>query len=68
MKQLLVCLFFYSTAFSQQATINVDLKKETGDMTPVWAWFGYDEPNYTYMKDGKKFLSRRPSDESLEVS
>lgn len=25
-------------------------------MTPVWAWFGYDEPNYTYMKDGKKLL------------
>ena len=39
------------------ATIQVDLNKETGEMTPVWAWFGYDEPNYTYMKDGKKLLS-----------
>jgi len=39
------------------ATIHVDLNKETGEMTPVWAWFGYDEPNYTYMKDGKKLLS-----------
>ena len=26
-------------------------------MAPVWAWFGYDEPNYTYMKDGRKLLS-----------
>ena len=26
-------------------------------MTPMWAWFGHDEPNYTYMKDGKKLLS-----------
>ncbi len=26
-------------------------------MEPIWAWFGYDEPNYTYMKDGKKLLS-----------
>lgn len=26
-------------------------------MYPAWAWFGYDEPNYTYMKDGKKLLS-----------
>jgi xylan 1,4-beta-xylosidase len=26
-------------------------------MNPLWAWFGYDEPNYTYMKDGKKLLS-----------
>src|SRR6187401_2393192 len=38
-------------------TIRVDLKKKKGPMTPVWAWFGYDEPNYTYMKDGKKLLS-----------
>jgi xylan 1,4-beta-xylosidase len=41
----------------QVTTINVDLKKTVGDMDPVWAWFGYDEPNYTYMKDGKKLLS-----------
>jgi len=26
-------------------------------MKPIWAWFGYDEPNFTYMKDGKKLLS-----------
>jgi xylan 1,4-beta-xylosidase len=37
--------------------IRVDLKKKKGPMSPVWAWFGYDEPNYTYMKDGKKLLS-----------
>ncbi|MES2731400.1 MAG: beta-xylosidase [Bacteroidota bacterium] len=37
--------------------IQVNLAKETGTMAPVWAWFGYDEPNYTYMKDGKKLLS-----------
>ena len=27
-------------------------------MTPVWAWFGYDEPNYTYMTDGKQVAVR----------
>lgn len=37
--------------------INIDLNNKTGPMTPVWAWFGYDEPNYTYMKDGTKLLS-----------
>jgi xylan 1,4-beta-xylosidase len=41
----------------QKAVISVDLKKEIGRLDPVWAWFGYDEPNYTYMKDGKKLLS-----------
>jgi len=39
------------------ATINVDLKQTIGPMKPIWAWLGYDEPNYTYMKDGKKLLS-----------
>ena len=30
---------------------------KTGPLKPIWSWFGYDEPNYTYMKDGKKLLS-----------
>ena len=38
------------------AIIRVNLDKETGPMKPIWAWFGYDEDNYTYMKDGKKLL------------
>ena len=38
-------------------SIQVDLSKSKGKMEPIWAWFGYDEPNYTYMKDGKKLLS-----------
>ena len=33
--------------------ITVDASQAIGPMRPVWAWFGYDEPNYTYMKDGK---------------
>jgi peptidoglycan/xylan/chitin deacetylase (PgdA/CDA1 family) len=37
--------------------IEVDLKKTKGPMNPVYAWFGHDEPNYTYMKDGRKLLS-----------
>jgi xylan 1,4-beta-xylosidase len=54
---ILLSVFFISAASAQPTTIHVDMNKETGDMTPVWAWFGYDEPNYTYMKDGKKLLS-----------
>lgn len=38
-------------------SVQVDLTKEVGVMNPIWAWFGYDEPNYTYMKDGTKLLS-----------
>ena len=44
--------------FDQDTVVlKVDLSAETGEMNPAWAWFGYDEPNYTYMKDGKKLLS-----------
>ena len=56
---LLSCAALSLRVFAQQepAFIKVDLAKETGDMKPIWAWFGYDEPNYTYMQDGKKLLS-----------
>jgi xylan 1,4-beta-xylosidase len=39
------------------AFIFVNTAVEIADMQPAWAWFGYDEPNYTYMKDGRKLLS-----------
>ena len=45
------------TAFAQDVTIKVDAARPTGPLRPVWSYFGYDEPNYTYMKDGKKLLS-----------
>jgi xylan 1,4-beta-xylosidase len=54
---IIAALFFSSLSNAQQPAIHVDLNKEVGAMTPIWAWFGYDEPNYTYMKDGKKLLS-----------
>jgi xylan 1,4-beta-xylosidase len=41
----------------EEVVLKVNLSEETGPMNPVWAWFGYDEPNYTYMRDGKKLLS-----------
>jgi len=57
-------LFFTLICFGQETNsklettfINVDFAKEKGSMKPIWAWWGYDEPNYTYMKDGKKLLS-----------
>lgn len=45
------------TASPEKVSIEVDFSKEKGDMQPVWAWWGHDEPNYTYMKDGKKLLT-----------
>lgn len=38
-------------------TITVDAARPLGPLPPVWAYFGYDEPNYTYMPDGQRLLS-----------
>tara|TARA_R110002096_G_scaffold392619_1_gene587582 strand:+ start:459 stop:2162 length:1704 start_codon:yes stop_codon:yes gene_type:complete len=57
---LLVGLIIFqlnSLAQEKPLEINIDANQEIGEMKPIWAWWGYDEPNYTYMKDGKKLLS-----------
>ena len=58
---LAACLLLAAPlCFSQHITavhLQVDLNEDKGPLKPMWAWFGYDEPNYTYMKDGKKLLS-----------
>jgi xylan 1,4-beta-xylosidase len=56
-----MCSALSAPAFSQSAqsplTIEVNLATVKEPMKPIWAFFGYDEPNYTYMKDGKKLLT-----------
>ena len=37
--------------------INVDLTQPISEIGNQWAMFGYDEPNYTYMKDGTRLLT-----------
>ncbi len=48
----------FSTA--QQApdsvTIHVCADQSDGALRPIWNYFGYDEPNYTYTPNGKKLL------------
>ena len=59
MRTLALLLFITQSVFAQQDSvyIHVNTNKSKGPMKPIWAWFGYDEPNYTYMKDGKKLLT-----------
>ena len=38
-------------------TIEVDAGTGRGDLHPIWRFFGADEPNYAYMKDGRKLLA-----------
>src|SRR5260370_34866 len=37
--------------------IRVDASQTKGEMRPVWRFFGADEPNFAYMKDGKKLIA-----------
>jgi xylan 1,4-beta-xylosidase len=54
---LAFCLAAPLHAQTGPVTIRVNTAERIGAMTPMWAWFGYDEPNYTYMPDGQKLLS-----------
>jgi xylan 1,4-beta-xylosidase len=37
--------------------LDVDISQSVGEMYPMWAWWGYDEPNYTYTWEGQKLLT-----------
>src|ERR1017187_3232934 len=48
-------------------TIRVDAAAPAGKLKPVWEFVGFDEPNYSYMKDGKKLLSEFAAASSVPV-
>src|SRR5262245_10477310 len=58
---LLMCAgVFASPAFAAEpfpVTIRVDAGNSPGELKPIWRFFGADEPNYAYMKNGKKLLT-----------
>src|SRR4051795_6275863 len=51
-------LFVFEPAPRQPepVAIRVDASARMEPLKPIWSFFGYDEPNYTYMKDGRKLL------------
>lgn len=38
------------------ATITVNFSEKVGPYKPIYSWFGYDEANYTTMRNGKALL------------
>ena len=59
--RFLVCLILLwlpvELAGQQTVTIQVNAAEGYGAFKPAWAYFGYDEPNYTYMENGRKLVS-----------
>ncbi len=43
-------------AAQEPVDIRVDAAVKQGPFKPIFAYFGYDEPNYTYMKYGPKLV------------
>ena len=41
----------------QTVNVSVDAAAPQGAWKHSWRYFGYDEPNYTYMKDGRKLVA-----------
>lgn len=52
----LICAAALQAVAQIPVAINVDLTKAEGTYKPIYSWFGYDESNYTTMKDGKQLL------------
>ena len=41
----------------QTVQIAVHANQTDGTIAPIWTYFGYDEPNYSYAPNGKKLLA-----------
>ncbi|GAA4397774.1 beta-xylosidase [Nibrella viscosa] len=54
---LFLLSFRLASAQPMPVSMQVDAAKPIGEMKPFWAFFGYDEPNYTTRKDGQKLLT-----------
>ena len=50
-----------SPPHSKLSMSRVDTNAALGPFKPIWRYFGYDEPNYTYMKDGRKLIGELPA-------
>jgi xylan 1,4-beta-xylosidase len=51
-----VILFGLALSAQTPVEIRVDAAAKLGAYRPMYAYFGYDEPNYTYMPNGKKLI------------
>jgi xylan 1,4-beta-xylosidase len=63
MKQIELCLALLlaltpiNSPAQEPVTIRVDANAKIAPLKPIWAYVGYDEPNYTYMKHGQKLIA-----------
>ena len=57
MRLIAFLLLAAASGLAQDAvTIRVNAAEKIGPFKPIYAYFGYDEPNYTYTKNGRKLV------------
>ncbi|MBV8867148.1 MAG: beta-xylosidase, partial [Acidobacteriaceae bacterium] len=54
--KILLCGLPVIALAQQPVNVQVDGSHESGPLKPAWSYFGYDEPNYTYTKNGTKLI------------
>src|SRR5580704_11202978 len=52
----LLCPVAHTQGATENVTIHVYADQSDGSFRPIWNYWGYDEPNYTYTVNGKKLL------------
>ena len=54
----LAVILMCGSAWAQERSVSVtvDMSHKLGSYKPIYAWFGYDEANFTTGRDGKKLL------------
>ncbi len=53
---LIVSLAVWAQPQASNARIQVHADRSEGPLIPIWSFFGYDEPNYTYAPNGQRLL------------
>ena len=62
--------FFLGEILSAQSPvmIQVDTGRSLGPLQPVWSYFGYDEPNYTYTPHGRELIAELTASSSTPIA
>ena len=53
----LVLVFSGLVCAQSPVVIQVDAGRSLGPLPPIWNYFGYDEPNYTYAPHGRELIA-----------
>ena len=56
MKNIFALIVLATAGLAQTVQIKVDANTTLGAFRPIYAYFGYDEPNYTYTANGRKLI------------